>query len=62
MVNLLLTGKAISNTFDDVIELDSGGDTKVPLFPSCMLLYFVVVVVKKVFPLLEYSERRRQAK
>ncbi|CAB4032743.1 Hypothetical predicted protein, partial [Paramuricea clavata] len=28
MVNLLLTGKAISNTFDDVIELDSGGDTK----------------------------------
>lgn len=32
MVNLLLTGKAISNTFDDVIELDSGGDNKVTRF------------------------------
>ena len=28
MVNLFITGKSISNTFDDVIELDSGGDTK----------------------------------
>ncbi|XP_028406013.1 probable ubiquitin carboxyl-terminal hydrolase MINDY-4 isoform X2 [Dendronephthya gigantea] len=28
MVNLLLTGKAISNTFDDVIQLDTGGDKK----------------------------------
>jgi hypothetical protein len=43
MVNLLLTGKAISNTFDDVIELDSGGDTKVSflsVFVSVLILLF----------------------
>ena len=29
MVNLILTGKATSNVFDGVMDLDSGGATKV---------------------------------
>lgn len=31
MVNLFLTGKAVSNTFDNVMELDTGGAEKVQL-------------------------------
>ena len=30
LVNLCLTGKAVSNVFDGNMELDSGGDEKVP--------------------------------
>ena len=29
LVNLCLTGKAVSNVFDGNMELDSGGDEKV---------------------------------
>ena len=29
IVNLIVTGKAVSNVFDGVMELDSGGTTKV---------------------------------
>ena len=29
MVNLLLTSKAVSNTFDNVMEVDTGGAEKV---------------------------------
>ena len=29
MVNLLITGKAVSNTFDNVMEVDTGGAEKV---------------------------------
>ena len=41
MVNLLLTGKAVSNTFDDVIELDAGGKTKV------IYMYWNLMIYKK---------------
>ena len=29
MVNLVITGKAVSNTFDNTIEIDTGGAKKV---------------------------------
>ena len=38
MVNMLLTGKPVSNAFDGVVELDSGGEHKV----SCFLHKFAV--------------------
>ena len=34
MVNLLLTGRAVSNVFDGDVELDSGGENKVPDFKN----------------------------
>ena len=30
LVNLLVTGRAVSNVFNGTVQLDSGGDTKVP--------------------------------
>ena len=29
LVNLLITGKAVSNTFDNIMEVDTGGSKKV---------------------------------
>ena len=35
LVNLLLTGKSVSNVFDKTIALDSGGSSKVGIFLVC---------------------------
>lgn len=37
MVNLLITGKAVSNTFDNIIEVDTGGAKKVALIGKIIL-------------------------
>ena len=37
MVNLLITGKAVSNTFDNIMEVDTGGAEKVALIGKIIL-------------------------
>lgn len=56
MVNLLLTGKAISNTFDDVIELDSGGEEKVLFLLQLRSFTFSLLLIVIFFA--EYPEGR----
>ena len=34
MVNLIVTGKATSNTFDNIMEIDTGGAKKVTFVTS----------------------------
>ena len=38
MVNLVITGKAVSNTFDNTMEIDTGGAKKV--FVIITLVFF----------------------
>ena len=38
MVNLVITGKAVSNTFDNTMEIDTGGAKKV--FDIITLVFF----------------------
>ena len=51
LVNLLITGKAVSNTFDNIMEVDTGGSKKVQYLRQCHERYSSSWLVYKGFRL-----------
>ena len=45
MVNLVITGKAVSNTFDNTIEIDTGGAKKV--FKIIITLFEFIAIINE---------------
>ena len=56
MVNLVITGKAVSNTFDNTMEIDTGGAKKVLLI---ITLFFFVAVLNDKFQRNQSSQSQR---
>jgi len=56
MVNLVITGKAVSNTFDNTMEIDTGGAKKVILV---ITLFFFVAVLNDKFQRNQSSQSQR---